>query len=207
VRIETTGIATLDAVHLEADVALVASPVGTAVIAHPHPRYGGDRHHPVVDALFHSLARAGLSTIRVDFRGAGGSEGVHDDGIGERLDVAAAIDAIHPFAPDLPLWVLGYSFGAMVALDVVDGRVQGWVAVAPPLGMSDASPLAASDPRPKLLLVPQHDQFADPDAVAHRTESWTACQVESLPMADHFLHGHAADVAARAASFVTAAHR
>jgi uncharacterized protein len=207
VRIETTGIATLDGVHLEADLALVATPVGAAVVTHPHPLYGGNRHHPVVDALFTSLAAAGLSTIRFDFRGAGGSEGDHDDGIGERLDVVAAIDTIHPFATEVPLWLLGYSFGALVALDVVDARVQGWVGVAPPLGMVDSSPLAAPDHRPKLLLVPQHDQFATPEMVMAQVAAWTACQVEPVPMADHFLHGQAAAVAARATAFVTGSHR
>ena len=70
------------------------------------------------------LPPAGFTTIRFDFRAA------HDGGIAERLDVIAAVDAVADGGG--PLFLAGYSFGAMVALATDDPRVTGIIAVAPP---------------------------------------------------------------------------
>ncbi len=201
-RIETVALATIDGLHLEGDVALPPQPAAGVVVAHPHPQYGGDRHNPVVDALFHALAGAGLAVLRFDFRGVGRSEGSHDGGAAERLDVAAGIELIEPFAGDHPIVLAGYSFGALVVLDVADPRVAGWFAVAPPLATATAAPLAATDHRPKHLAVPEHDQFTPPAVAVELTATWTATTVEVVTMADHFLVGRAAAVADSAVAFV-----
>ena len=98
----------------------------------------------------------------------------------------------------------GYSFGALVALDVAHPRLDAWLAVAPPLVMASHAPVAASDARPKLLLVAEHDQFCPPVGTAAATHGWPATTVETLDGADHFLSGHTAAVARRAATFVSA---
>lgn len=201
-RIETLLLDTVDGLHLEADIAEPPAPRGAIVIAHPHPLHGGNRHHPVVDALFRSFPAAGFTAIRFDFRGVGRSEGEHGGGLEERLDVEAAVEAVAPLALDGPLVAAGYSFGAVVALEVADPRLTAWVGVAPPLSHLDADPVAAADLRPKLLLVPAHDQFTPPGDLRARTAGWQNTAVDVVEMADHFLAGRAGLVALEAVAFV-----
>jgi alpha/beta superfamily hydrolase len=159
------------------------------VLCHPHPRFGGNRFNPVIDTMYCRLARSRVAVLRFDFRGVGDSEGEHGDGIDERLDVAAAIEQLAS-ATDAPLWLAGYSFGAQVALDVTHPRIDGWVAVAPPLAMSTTERLAATDHRPKHLLMGGHDQFGSPAAIEGRIADWPNTELTVLPAADHFLVGH-----------------
>ena len=201
-RIETLLVDTVDGLALEGDLALPASPIGAVAVAHPHPQFGGDRHSPVVDAVFRSLAADGFAALRIDFRGVGRSEGSYGDGVDERMDVAAALDAVSAFAPDGPLVAVGYSFGALVSLQVVDPRMAAWVAIAPPLGTLTAPPLAASDHRPKLVLAPAHDQFTSPDTMRELTADWSNTTVEVVEMADHFLGGRLGPVALDVVAFV-----
>jgi len=128
--------------RLEARVAVPATPIGGLVMCHPHPLYGGDMDNPVVIRAVEVAQAAGLATLRFNFRGAGGSEGVHDQGGGERDDVCAAVDALAGEIPQgQPLGLGGYSFGAWVAARVAmaDGApaLAGLALVAPPLGMLD----------------------------------------------------------------------
>lgn len=203
VRIETLLIDTTDGLRLEADLGLPADPKGAVVLAHPHPLHGGNRQHPVVDALFRSFPAAGFAAIRFDFRGVGRSSGEHGGGLDERLDVAAAIDAVAAIALDGPIVAIGYSFGAIMALHVADPRLSAWIAVAPALSELDADPVAAADLRPKLLLVAEHDQFSPPDQVRTRTASWQNTAVDVIEMADHFLVGRAGVVALEAVAYVS----
>lgn len=185
----------LDGAQLEADLMRVDDAHASVVLAHPHPLYGGDRFNPVVDLLFHELPDAGFTTIRFDFRGVNNSSGTHDDGDSERLDVVAALELLELVDPESPAWLVGYSFGAFVALNVVDPRIAGWVAIAPPLATMNARCLADRDHRSKLLLVPEHDQFSPPAPTADFTSAWVSCTQQNIAMADHFLNGHIAAVA------------
>lgn len=194
--IETVLIDALDGVQLRADLARVDGAALGVVLTHPHPLYGGDRFNPIVDTLFKMLPAAGVSTIRFDFRGVNESGGSHDEGDSERLDVVAAIDMLDFVDADAPVWLVGYSFGALVALNVVDPRVAGWVAIAPPLAAFPGRVLADTDHRPKLLLVPQHDQYTPPEAVAPIIESWQATEMRTVESCDHFLVGRVQPIAA-----------
>ena len=201
--IETVMIDALDGVRLRADLARVDAPVGGVVLTHPHPLFGGDRFNPIIDALFGLLPDAGFTTVRFDFRGVNESGGVHDDGDSERLDVLAAIELVEVAQPDLPTWLVGYSFGSIVALNVIDPRVTGWVAVAPPLATVPGRILAGTDHRPKLILVPSRDQFSPPEAAAPIIESWANTAMHTIDGADHFLSGHVERVADDVAAHLT----
>jgi alpha/beta superfamily hydrolase len=198
VGIEThvLSLETLDGVRLEADLARPADAVAAVVLCHPHPLYGGERTNAVIDAIFHHLVEHRVAALRFDFRGAGGSEGEHGGGTDERIDVAAAVDALSTVT-EAPLWIVGYSFGAAVGLDVGHPRVDGWVAVAPPLAAMPGARIAATDHRPKHLLVPQHDQYSSPAQTSAAVADWPNTSVDVIEAADHFLGGHTQDVASR----------
>lgn len=198
----TVLLSTLDGLTLVGDIDLVPHARAAAVLAHPHPRFGGDRHNAVVDQLFRALPLVDVAVLRFDFRGVGRSEGTYGDGIDERLDVVAAIDVMAQLLPDVPLLLAGYSFGSLVALDVTDARVAGWLAVAPPLGSVPTVRLAAGDHRRKLVLAAQHDQFTSVEALLAATEPWSSTRVEVLAMADHFLAGALSTVQDHALAFV-----
>ena len=193
--IETVLIDALDGVQLQADLARVDDARGGVVLTHPHPLYGGDRFNPIVDTLFRMLPTVGLTTIRFDFRGVNESAGVHDEGDSERLDVVAAIDMLAFVDADAPVWLVGYSFGALVALNVVDPRVAGWIAIAPPLAAFPGRVLADTDHRPKLLLVPQNDQYSPPAITAEIVEPWNATETRTIESCDHFLTGRVQPIA------------
>lgn len=206
---ETLALTTVDGVVLRADLAVPADHWAAVVLTHPHPLYGGDRHALVTDALFRALPGAGVAALRFDFRGAGDSEGEHDGGHGERLDVVAAIDALAPFAAlarpagHVPLVLCGYSFGADVAACVTDPRLDGWVLVAPPLAAVPPGDMtAAGDHRPKLVVVPDHDQFRAPASAAEATARWQATTLTTVPMGDHFLAGRTGVVAEAVVGFL-----
>jgi uncharacterized protein len=89
---------------------------GTAVIAHPHPLHGGTMSNKVVQTLARAFVLAGWTAVRFNFRGVGASEGQHDEGRGELEDMLAVVSEQ---APDGPLCLAGFSFGAFVTSHAV----------------------------------------------------------------------------------------
>jgi alpha/beta superfamily hydrolase len=89
---------------------------GTAVIAHPHPLFGGTMHNKVVQTLARAFVQSGWRAVRFNFRGVGASEGTYDEGRGEVRDMLRVIDQL---APEGPLALAGFSFGAFVTTHVV----------------------------------------------------------------------------------------
>jgi uncharacterized protein len=87
------------------------APLGAAVIAHPHPLHGGTLTNKVVQTLARAFVQAGWTAVRFNFRGIGRSEGGYDEGRGELDDLLAVVRAQ---APDGPLCLSGFSFGAFV---------------------------------------------------------------------------------------------
>jgi uncharacterized protein len=90
---------------------------GVAVIAHPHPLFGGTMDNKVVQTLARAFVQAGWVALRFNFRGVGASEGTHDEGRGERDDMLALIAAQ---AAEGPLALAGFSFGSFVAAGAVE---------------------------------------------------------------------------------------
>jgi alpha/beta superfamily hydrolase len=157
------------------------------VVLHPHPDMGGDRSNPVVDAIFTAAARTGWAALRFDFSSSDLATAT-----------AEATEVLDRLPAGLPVAVAGYSFGAVVATQVLDPRVDRWVLVAPPLGMITADVGAiAADPRPKLVLAGVHDRFAPPDQLRQATAGWTATDVEEVEGADHFFLAATSHLATR----------
>ena len=186
-----TTLTTGDGLSLEAQWAVPDQPRNRVVIAHPHPQYGGNMYSLVVSTLFNHLVGSGCAVLRFNFRGVGGSEGEHDFGEGEQLDVRAAVETMAAAGDShCPLVLAGWSFGADMALTCDAPDLAGWFLVAPPLRVLSADRLkAAPDPRPKWLAVPERDQFNPPDQAQATIADWPNAAMHPIGGADHFLVG------------------
>ncbi len=86
-----------------------------AVIAHPHPLFGGTMDNKVVTTLARAFVESGCATYRFNFRGVGASGGAHDEGRGETDDMVRVIEHARSQSAGLPLMLAGFSFGGAVA--------------------------------------------------------------------------------------------
>jgi alpha/beta superfamily hydrolase len=180
-----------------------------AVLCHPHPQYGGTMRSIVTSALFEALPSRGVACLRFNFRGVEGSEGEHGGGHDEPLDAVAAIDDAAARVPGVPLVLIGWSFGADVALTVGDARVHAWMAIAPPLRFRAPTDYerVGTDPRSKLLVLAAHDEFRPPGEIEAEVASWRATRVETIAGASHFFVGRTDRVVALADDFLGALTR
>jgi len=117
-----------------------------AVVCHPHPLFGGTLHNKVVFHTMKALNSFGFPVLRFNFRGAGLSQGEHDQGNGEVEDVRTALDWLDAEF-HLPLIFAGFSFGAAVGLRAAcaDYRVRAVIGVGVPV-----APVAADSEEPRI---------------------------------------------------------
>jgi alpha/beta superfamily hydrolase len=101
------------------DVPEGAAPRGIALVAHPHPLYGGTMDNKVTQTLARAFVTLGYAAVRMNFRGVGESGGIHDSGGGETDDMALLLDHMQAQYPGLPVALAGFSFGTYV-----QGRLQ-----------------------------------------------------------------------------------
>ncbi len=174
-----------------------ASPAGLALICHPHPLYGGTLDNKVVYTLARCALSIGLTAVRFNFRGVGKSGGAYGNGAGETEDAAAVLAWAQQQQPDARVVLMGFSFGATVALRLtalVDA-VQ-LVTVALPLGYFEHEPL----PRPRcpwLLVHGTADTTVPwPETEASIKQHALTPQLAVLPGVDHFFHGKLAELRA-----------
>jgi len=163
---------------------------GTAVIAHPHPLFGGTLHNKVVQTLARAFVQCGWQAVRFNFRGVGASAGTYDEGRGEMADMLALIQQV---APEGPLALAGFSFGAYVTSHVAH-------ALAPVRSLDKlvlvgtaASRFAVATLAPELhaqTLVVHGEQ--DDTVPLASVMDWARPQslpVTVIPGVEHFFHG------------------
>ncbi len=92
------------------------TPKGVAVVAHPHPLFGGSLGNKVVQTLARAFVQQGWKAVRFNFRGVGQSTGEHDAGRGELADLLAVVQSQSPHGS---LCLAGFSFGAFVTTHAV----------------------------------------------------------------------------------------
>ena len=91
------------------------APRAVAVVAHPHPLFGGTMDNKVVTTVARALIEAGAATFRFNFRGVGQTQGAHDEGAGETDDMVKVIEHARSVVPGVPLQLAGFSFGGAIA--------------------------------------------------------------------------------------------
>lgn len=177
------------ALECRLDLPPSTSPDGIALIAHPHPLYGGTLDNKVVQTLARAFIALGYASVRMNFRGVGESAGTHDNGIGETRDMATLHAYMRARYPDLPVAMAGFSFGTVV------------------LSRLQQELIAADQPADRLVLVgTAAGKWALPDVPANTllihgeqddtiplgdVLDWARPQdlpVMVIPGADHFFH-------------------
>ena len=163
---------------------------GTAVIAHPHPLFGGTMENKVVQTLARAFVQSGWVAVRFNFRGVGASEGTHDEGRGELDDMLALIERE---APDGVLALAGFSFGSFVASRAVAAlwsirQVEKIVLVGTAAMRFDVSQLPQQAHDATLVV---HGELDDTVSLASVLD-WARPQslpVTVVPGGGHFFHG------------------
>ena len=188
---------------IEVAASVPDSPRAIAVVAHPHPLYGGTMDNKVVTTLARVFADAGAAAFRFNFRGVGATGGVHDEGRGETEDCLAVVaHAKRTAGEDLPLWLAGFSFGGAVAVRASAREdFRQLVLVAPAFRRLTGEGLGtAPDPRdPELGAEGRHTSantlivHGDRDETVLLADSiaWATLRevpIVVIPGADHFFH-------------------
>lgn len=172
------------------------SPIGWALVLHPHPLYGGTRDNKVVTTVARTCVQRDLLTIRPNFRGVGASEGEFDNAVGETADMVKLVEHIFATWPEATKgpWVLaGFSFGTAVAAQLY--------AELSDLGLPLPSGLiligtAVERFKYRNLLIPENTVLVhgDEDDVVPMSEGMEFARQHELPItlipsASHFFHG------------------
>ena len=153
---------------------------GVALIAHPHPLFGGSLDNKVVQTLARAFLELGYETWRPNFRGVGQTEGVHDEGRGELEDLAAVLK--HTRTEKFVL--AGFSFGASLMAKLAEQEKPEWlVLIGVGITRIMAPPVAAGT----LVIHGENDDTVPLAAVM----DWARPRelpVVVVPGADHFFH-------------------
>jgi alpha/beta superfamily hydrolase len=197
-RRERIELKTADGLGLVGELALPLDrdPVATLVTLHPLPTHGGMMDsHVYRKAAWRLPALADLAVLRFNTRGTasamGHSEGEFDEGVGERLDVEAAV--AYASAAGLPArWLVGWSFGTELALRYGSGLdVDGAILLSPPLHRATDPDLDAwaGSGKPVLVLVPENDDYLRPAEARERFARIPQAEVVGVDGAKHLWVG------------------
>jgi alpha/beta superfamily hydrolase len=165
------------------------APRGVALVAHPHPLYGGTMDNKVTQTLARTFVALGYATARMNFRGVGASAGTHDAGGGETDDMALLLAHMRKLYPGLPVALAGFSFGTFVQAQLQKRLLaQGEPAERLVLVGAAAGKWAMPDiPANSILIHGEQDETIPLTAVL----DWARPQdlpVIVIPGADHFFH-------------------
>ncbi len=179
-----------------------------ALVCHPHPLFGGTMHNKVVFHVMKALNSFGFPVLRFNFRGAGLSEGQHDEGRGEQGDVEVALrwleERFH-----LPVIFAGFSFGAATGLRVAcpEPLVDALISIGTPVAVNGrvySYDFLGQCTKPKLFISGSQDEFGPRqnlrDLVARVPEPKKLVIIEG---GDHFLAGHLAEMRKEIEEWVT----
>jgi alpha/beta superfamily hydrolase len=176
-----------------------------AVVAPPHPLFGGSIESPVLCEIAYACTKAGIASLRFNWRGVGASAGLPSgDAVDADSDYRAALAHVGETVGG-PLVACGSSLGAAPAARgaVAEQRVERLVLVAPPPAMlpPDAFERLA---RPVLLLVGENDSLVGEAPLRELAATAGGVHLEVIPMADHFFGVGLADISRLVADWLEA---
>ena len=157
---------------------------GVALVAHPHPLYGGTLDNKVVQTLAKTFVDLGYIALRPNFRGVGRSEGAHDEGRGETEDLLAVLAHARRSFGELPVVLAGFSFGAAVQTQIARRVTPQRVVV---VGLAVDRFPSETVPRDSIVIHGERDETVP----LARVLDWARPQelpVIVVPGADHFFH-------------------
>lgn len=170
-------VKTVDGIDLVVEVAAPVNPSrGALLMCHPNPTGGGMMDSHLYKKAANRLpALADLTIVRFNTRGTsseqGTSTGKYDQTKSEKFDVEAMLKFCLDDLKLENLWVVGWSFGTELTLKYAkDPRVKGIILLSPPLMYTTEDELKywASDGRPVIALVPEHDEYLSPSAAREK---------------------------------------
>ena len=171
-----------------------ASRRGLALVAHPHPLYGGTLDNKVAQILAKTFVELGYVAVRPNFRGVGASEGTHDDGNGETDDLVAVVQHARSRAglEDIaaaPVVLAGFSFGSLVQSRVAGKLAALGITVERMVfvGTAVTRGIVANVPADTLVIHGELDDTVPLDAVLRWAEP-QELPVQVIAGADHFFH-------------------
>jgi alpha/beta superfamily hydrolase len=153
---------------------------GVALIAHPHPLFGGTLDNKVVQTLARACVELGYAAWRPNFRGVGRSEGAYDEGRGEVDDLAAVLTHLKAQTPVLAGFSFGAAMQAKLAARVATRRL---VLVGIAVNHFEAPAVPAGT-----LLIHGENDDTVPIAAVRAWAEPQALPVIVVPGADHFFH-------------------
>ena len=161
-----------------------STPRGIALIAHPHPLYGGTLDNKVTQTLASTFTELDCVALRMNFRGVGQSEGKHDEGHGETDDMLLLANYAKREFGELPIFLAGFSFGGFVQTRVATQLdIHKLVLIAPAAGRFDVAEV-----KPDTLVI--HGEL-DETVPLKDIMDWARPQnlpIVVIPGADHFFH-------------------
>ena len=158
-----------------------------AVVAPPHPEFGGSLDNPVVNEIAYALYTEGFASLRFNWRGVGGSQGrISGDPTAAEVDYEAALSHLHQTL-QVPITAAGYSFGAATAVRLAlrDPRIRRVILVAPPARMIESLPLADLA-LPVRVIAGAEDPYAPAAALADALDPVPDGDLKLIPDVDHF---------------------
>lgn len=169
--------------------------IGLAVISHPHPLFGGTKDNKVVQTLARAFLQLGYIALRFNFRGVGKTEGIHDHGLGEALDLAHVVNTakarlLPTHLQDQAIAMAGFSFGAFVCTHAAQAlRTQGVnIGKLVLVGTATSRFKVADVPSNTLVIHGETDDTVPLESVMRWAETQDV-PVLVMPGVEHFFHG------------------
>jgi alpha/beta superfamily hydrolase len=164
---------------------------GIALVAHPHPLFGGTMDNKVAQTLARTMVQLGYVTYRSNFRGVGATGGEHDNGIGEQDDLLALIDHMRaqPGQADVPIVLAGFSFGTFVLSHVARRMLEAGKEIERMVFVGTAASRWEVAPVPDTTLVIHGE--VDETVPIQSVYDWARPQelpVVVIPGGEHFFH-------------------
>ena len=173
----------------------------SALVLHSHTEYGGTMNNKVVYSIYKVFAQNDFNVLRINFRGAGKSQGKFDNGLGELVDAATALDWLEMHNNESKgLWVAGFSFGSWIGMQLVMRRpeVKEFITISPPVNNYDFSFLSPC-PTHGLVIRGTNDSVAKKSDIVDFVDFLSqqkSVDVEyySVHEADHFFRNKLTDL-------------